>query len=42
MIQYERIRLPNAGNEKLPYGEYFTTALNEDGTSYHAAIQMVM
>ena len=32
IFQYERIRLPNAGNGKLPYGECFTTALNDDAT----------
>ena len=32
IFQYERIRLQNAGNGPLPYGECFTTALNEDAT----------
>ena len=32
IFQYERIRLPNAGNGKLPYGECFTNYLNEDAT----------
>ena len=32
IFQYERIRLPNAGNGPLPYGECFTTAFNADAT----------
>ena len=32
IFQYERIRLQNAGNGPLPYGECFTTAFNEDAT----------
>ena len=32
IFQYERIRLPNAGNGPLPYGECFTTAFNHDAT----------